>query len=355
MSRETDMDNVFPFHTLQPTKESIEKLENHKLYLAQKENTSYNNLIRHILDLYPGYSSGDLFFWDLTTIDYYLGAVACEYETPNYDLSNRIFALNERLEDVEAFDLTIDDLKDIYNILNEVYCDITSQKLNSVDPYNSFNDIVAMLCDLVNSLIDVTTQEEFARSLKRLFALIDFFLYDDDQHTAAVNHLGHHKWEVSEYSRFTRACDEKIIEIKDKIKAQKVESPPIHHVQPIETTHRPHKKLGIMVRLKDFLSNTLGIAGFILYFVFSMFICVMPVLMFDLPWWAYTLICLLIIYVLVNIPGFTELSWIIGLVGAIKGKQDIFAIIYYIVCAIIVGTFIYRLIKMFIQERKYKE
>ena len=107
-----------------------------------------------------------------------------------------------------------------------------------------------------------------------------------------------------------------------------------------------------MEKIKEFFEEMLGTAGIILYFILGAFISFMPVLMFDLPWFAYTIICLLIMFVFSKIPGFTELSWLIGLIGAINGKQDILAIIYYISCAIIVGSLVYRLIKAFIIEKQ---
>lgn len=102
-----------------------------------------------------------------------------------------------------------------------------------------------------------------------------------------------------------------------------------------------------MEKIKDYFKTSLGVIGYILYLLLAAFVSFMPVLMFDLPLWAYFLICTLITFVLGHIPAFTELSWLIGLVGAINGKQDIWAIIYYIACAIIVGTFIYKFIKGF--------
>jgi hypothetical protein len=61
---------------------------------------------------------------------------------------------------------------------------------------------------------------------------------------------------------------------------------------------------------------------------------------------------LIVIYFVTNIPLATEILWIIGLFGAISGKQDIFAIIYYVMFAIIVGGFIVRLIKVLLSKDK---
>jgi hypothetical protein len=100
----------------------------------------------------------------------------------------------------------------------------------------------------------------------------------------------------------------------------------------------------VIDRIKDYLLSSLGFAGVVLYFVLGLAISILPILMFDIHWIAYLILCSISIFVLSKIPFATEILWIIGLFGAISGKQDIFAIIYYVMFAIIIGSFIYKLI-----------
>ena len=101
-----------------------------------------------------------------------------------------------------------------------------------------------------------------------------------------------------------------------------------------------------MEKIKDFLLNSLGVIGFVIYYLVALAVSVFPLLMLNMPWWLYIILSLIDIYFVGNIPLATEILWIIGLFGAIFGKQDIFAIIYYIMFVIIVGGFIVRLIKV---------
>lgn len=102
-----------------------------------------------------------------------------------------------------------------------------------------------------------------------------------------------------------------------------------------------------MEKIKDFLLNSLGTVGIVLYFLVAILITILPLLMFDMPFILYIVLALLVQFVLINIPFCMEILYIIGLFGAVNGKQDIFAIIYYIVFALIVIPTIVRLIRVF--------
>ena len=87
--------------------------------------------------------------------------------------------------------------------------------------------------------------------------------------------------------------------------------------------------------LKEKLTDLLGGLGGILYFIITflapLFSIVMINISFDFPWWAsFVEIALLFI----SPTFFSVCFWIIGLIGAIMGPQDILAIIYYILFAI---------------------
>lgn len=105
-----------------------------------------------------------------------------------------------------------------------------------------------------------------------------------------------------------------------------------------------------MQKIKDFLLTSLGTGGILLFYTISLFITIYPLIMFEMSWWVYLILALIVQSVIVNIPFGLEVLWIIGLVGAISGKQDIFAIIYYVLFALIVGSAIIRLVKIFLSK-----
>lgn len=106
-----------------------------------------------------------------------------------------------------------------------------------------------------------------------------------------------------------------------------------------------------MQKIKDFLFDTLGIFGIIFYYALGLFVSLYPLWMFNLPFWLYMVLGLLIV-LLEKIPLFNQVVWIVGLFGAISGEQDIFAIIYYIGFAIIMGTTIIKLALSFFEKRR---
>ena len=62
------------------------------------------------------------------------------------------------------------------------------------------------------------------------------------------------------------------------------------------------------------------------------------------------ILALIIQIVIVNIPFGLEVLWIIGLIGAISGKQDIFAVIYYVLFVLIVGSTVKNIVKIFLSK-----
>ena len=82
--------------------------------------------------------------------------------------------------------------------------------------------------------------------------------------------------------------------------------------------------------MKEKLINALGAFGLVLWYLLSSIIYVLPFVMIGGSFWL-TLLLLTIEYF---IPISSSVFWVWGLVCAIKGQQDIFAIIYYVVFAV---------------------
>lgn len=105
-----------------------------------------------------------------------------------------------------------------------------------------------------------------------------------------------------------------------------------------------------MQKIKDFLLTSLGTFGLLLFYAIGLLLAVYPLLMFKMSWWLYIILALIIQLIVVNIPFGLEVLWIIGLIGAISGKQDIFAVIYYILFVLLVVPTIIRLVKIFFSK-----
>lgn len=92
-----------------------------------------------------------------------------------------------------------------------------------------------------------------------------------------------------------------------------------------------------MNRIKDFLQNTFGTFGTIIWFAIIILFDIAPLIMLGLPTWA--VIVILLALELIPILGFagdlisslaTEILWVWALVVTILGTQNTLAIIFYI-------------------------
>ena len=82
--------------------------------------------------------------------------------------------------------------------------------------------------------------------------------------------------------------------------------------------------------MKEKLLNTLGAFGGILWFILSTLIYVIPFVMIGASFWLN----LLLLGIVYFIPSTSVIFWVWGLVCAIQGSQDVWAILYYILFAI---------------------
>lgn len=82
--------------------------------------------------------------------------------------------------------------------------------------------------------------------------------------------------------------------------------------------------------MKKFFES-LGGLGVVLYYILSLVIAVLPFVMIDVNFW----LDLLFIAINMIFPPASVVFWVWGLVCAINGVQDIFAIIYYVVFAVV--------------------
>lgn len=88
--------------------------------------------------------------------------------------------------------------------------------------------------------------------------------------------------------------------------------------------------------MKEKLIDKLGTLGVVLYFVFTLAVAVMPFVMID----ASFLVTLILIFIAQAFPITSIVFWIWGLLCAINGVQDIWAIAYYVMFAVMFLPFI---------------
>lgn len=82
----------------------------------------------------------------------------------------------------------------------------------------------------------------------------------------------------------------------------------------------------------------------IFLFIIRLAIAVLPGVMLNLPIWAVILIVGFL--TMLPIPFGAEIYWLVGLIGAFCGPQDIFAIIYYVLTILPIITVIVSVIKI---------
>ncbi len=87
--------------------------------------------------------------------------------------------------------------------------------------------------------------------------------------------------------------------------------------------------------MKEKLMNALGTVGIILYYLVSLFICVIPFVMIGASFFLNVIFFAIVQF----FPATSIVFWIWGLVCAIKGVQDIWAIIYYILFVVLFVPF----------------
>lgn len=99
-----------------------------------------------------------------------------------------------------------------------------------------------------------------------------------------------------------------------------------------------------MKNFRDTLSDALGTFGIILYYLIAVLINILPFVIIDTNF--------ILTFIFVSLQTLFPISrvifWIWGLIAAIEGVQDVYAIIYYIAFAILwLPSFIHMLFSIF--------
>lgn len=100
--------------------------------------------------------------------------------------------------------------------------------------------------------------------------------------------------------------------------------------------------------MKEKLLNSLGCVGAILWYAVSALVYVLPFVMIGGSFWLNLLFFTIVYF----FPSSSIIFWGWGLVCAIQGPQDIFAIIYYVLFAIAFLPFFVSTVLELFQRRK---
>ena len=118
--------------------------------------------------------------------------------------------------------------------------------------------------------------------------------------------------------------------------------------RPVQSKPKKEERHHTKYSIKEKLIDTLGVFGVILYFAFKLLVCVLPFVMIG----GNFFLTLLLISISAFVPFSSVVFWIWGLVCAINGVQDFWAILYYIVFVVIwLPFFTSSIISVFSKEK----
>jgi hypothetical protein len=107
-------------------------------------------------------------------------------------------------------------------------------------------------------------------------------------------------------------------------------------------------KRGVPMSIKEKLQATFGVIGGILFYFVTFSIYILPLVMINASFW----LDLLFFAILYFFPVSSIVFWIWGLVCAIIGPQDIWAIIYYILFVVMwIPFFVSTIIDLFFSDK----
>lgn len=83
--------------------------------------------------------------------------------------------------------------------------------------------------------------------------------------------------------------------------------------------------------MKEKLSGLFGGAGMVLYYILILLVPALPFIMIGTKWWLTAILYLAQQF----FPPLSIVLWIWGIVCAINGVQDVWAIVYYILTVVL--------------------
>lgn len=92
--------------------------------------------------------------------------------------------------------------------------------------------------------------------------------------------------------------------------------------------------------MKEKLLDALGAVGGIIYLIFSWAVYVLPMVMIGKPFWLN----IIFFGIMQFFPSSSVIFWVWGLICAIGGPQDFFAVLYYILFVVMFLPFFLNII-----------
>lgn len=152
----------------------------------QKMDDTFLSLSESLQKFYPDFECFDLF--DLTIASYWFGDIAFCYDGDNEDLSNALYNVDEDLGDIEAENLSNEQVICIYNVftflLNDLYSTeepILQSNLSKHAVLDRFKALTQKLISYLNA-DQSTSAEKMCVAVQKFYTLLDFSLYDSPKH-----------------------------------------------------------------------------------------------------------------------------------------------------------------------------
>ena len=224
MYMETDSRHTIQLASLPPCQESINEINRRTSERRVIFDKTYQEFTAMLLDMYPYCTKDDLFNYEIMNIDFYLGDIYCLYETSNHTLYNHVYSLNDSLRDISTMDLTLDNLKDIREVLNAIYFDITGLKFDDTLNRVDLNEVICSIHNITEAIIAEISQENLISALRQLYAIIDFCLTEDTKHSFAREARLVYLTALDQYYSYIHKCDARIDEIKREMNEVEVQN-----------------------------------------------------------------------------------------------------------------------------------
>lgn len=341
----------------------LEKRCDYELKIAEahkKIDALYFNLESAFKKMYGRYITLDALY-DITNIDFWFGDIACNYNGNNFELSDKLFSLNNTLQDIEVFDLTASQLALIYNAISMVINDVYKSSFAVISFTNiTVNQVISNIKGIAEYLLrcdnpEIAINEPLNNSILKLYVIIDFALGDDVEcknrdlrslHSSTLAAQSRLYDEISMYEEKILSIDELIDVANHNMCEDVVDVDKTISNIPKENIRRNIRRASI----KDGLINALGTVGGILYYVINLIVAILPFVMIGGGFWFSFLLISLNLF----IPYTSIIFWIWGLICAIQGVQDIWAILYYVIFVVAWIPFYINLILSLISRFKKK-
>lgn len=300
---------------------------------------------KKFVELYENYDFSGLIDFEISDVGFYFGDIFTSFDSKNYDLCDRLYKYSNYVNNIDAVDLSESKLTEMVELLIEVYNENFFKKFTPLTTNMGISELLKVIETISLKYKELSendnTYHSLAKAICALYIYLDFSLNDsEDKELALLRklHQAHIKTQSECYDNIS-AYKNEIYKIDDEIeniyfKEEELERTTsinnsitfennLETITELNQTNEKEEKTSI----KDYLTFTSGI----LYYIVSLFVSILPFVMIG----ANFFVNLLLIGINMFFPLSSIIFWIWGLICAINGVQDVWAIIYYILFVII--------------------